>query len=301
MDIIRKADALGIRIAVIPASYLSDIKADIKEFALNNKLNDFQKWIVEERYILDVPKTDFEVRSIVIAVWPCRLIKTSYQYKGRTVHGISDDIIAKTDKNDILRGIFKDAGYQLLKTDWLPLKRLAVRAGLTGYGRNNITYAKDWGSFIRIGGYISDMPSKKGIWRDVKNMDICDTCGMCIGNCPTCAIDQGRFLIDNEKCLSCMNEYGTEDFPDWVPTTAHHRIYECIKCQEICPVNMERLRNITESIEFSEEETEIILTNHDLQSYPSLLKAKLWFIDNGSAMECIGRNLKAMFDNPEMK
>jgi epoxyqueuosine reductase len=145
------------------------------------------------------------------------------------------------------------------------------------------------------------MPSKDCIWRDIKNMDICDTCGMCIGNCPTCAIDREHFLIDNEKCLTNINAYGTQDFPEWIPKTAHHRIFECMKCQDICPADKERFLNITEAVEFFDEETEIMLTNHDLQSYPSPLKAKLWFIDNGRAMECIGRNLKAMFDNPEIK
>lgn len=53
MDITEKADALGIRIAVIPVSCLSETKADIEGFSLNNKLNSFQKTIVEKRYVLD--------------------------------------------------------------------------------------------------------------------------------------------------------------------------------------------------------------------------------------------------------
>lgn len=300
--ILKKADEYGIRLSVLPASCLAEIKTDIQQVASENELNGFQQYILHKRYVLDLPQADFEIRSIVLAVWPLNLAHATFTHEGLTVHDIFDDGYADADrhKNGNITAIFESAGFHLHDPGWLPLKRLAVRAGLTEYGRNNITYAKEWGSFIMLAGYFSDIEPSEYVWREVKNAEICDSCGKCIHNCPTGAILPDRFLIDNEKCLADINPRSGDAFPDWVPKYAHHRLIECIKCEDICPMNKTRLENIKEHIDFSEEETNIILTYPDAKSYPKSLTDKLWYFGSDLQKRPFKRNLKAMFENAEL-
>jgi epoxyqueuosine reductase len=134
------------------------------------------------------------------------------------------------------------------------------------------------------------------MWREVKNMDICNTCKLCQKNCPTRAILVDRFLIDNEKCLSSINEFGTDPFPDTVPKSAHHRIVNCSHCQDICPINKGRFDDISETIYFSEEETALLLSGVKYENMPKELSEKIdicgmkWFYGS------LPRNLKALFD-----
>jgi len=198
----------------------------------------------------------------------------------------------------IVRDIITSNGYKLEYIHWFPQKRFAVRGGLSEYGRNNITYMDGMGSFFEFATFKSDMPCDgEYTWREVKNMDLCDGCNLCINNCPTKAILPGRFLIDNEKCLTRYNEYGTEPFPEWIPETAHHRLIGCFKCQDICPKNQEILNNITETAEFSEDETELLLSGTPIENLPQDLVDKVRKYGMEYYYASIPRNLNAMLQN----
>jgi epoxyqueuosine reductase len=193
---------------------------------------------------------------------------------------------------------FKSRGYKLEYIFWLPMKRLAVRSGLAEYGRNNIVFSEGLGSFVGLAAYKSDIPcGEEYTWREVKNMNICDDCRLCIDNCPTKAIQAGRFLIDNEKCLTKINDAGTEPFPDWVPATAHHRITGCIRCQDICPKNKDIISSISETVDFSDEETNLLLAGTPIENLPESLAEKARRFGMEGYYASIPRNLKAMLEN----
>jgi len=169
---------------------------------------------------------------------------------------------------------------------------------LAEYGRNNICFVDGMGSLITLFVFISDMPcDKEYTWREVKNMDICNTCNLCRKNCPTGAILADRFLIDNEKCLSAINEFGTEPFPDTVPKSAHHRIVNCSHCQDICPKNKGRFDDMAETVYFSEEETALLLSGVKYEKLPKELSEKIDIYGMKWFYESLPRNLKALFDN----
>lgn len=284
----------NIKTTAIPISCLNDIKDDISIFAQRNDLNNFQKWIVNERYVLN-PEPDFEPQSIIIAAVGFNLCNAVFHYEGKTVTSVVDLAATEDKVKDFLS---QGNNYNFFFDYWLPQKRLAVRSGLAEYGRNNICFVEGMGSLITLFVFISDMPyDREYTWREVKNMDICNTCNRCLNNCPTGAILEDRFLIDNEKCLTSVNEYGTEPFPDMVPRSAHHRIVCCSRCQDICPGNKGRFDNVTESVDFSEEETRLLLSGTKYENLPKELSEKIdtycikWFY------ESLPRNLKALFDN----
>lgn len=284
----------NIKTTAIPISCLNDIRDDISTFAQRSDLNGFQNWIVKERYMLN-PEPDFEPQSIIIAAVGFNLCNVVFHYEGKTVTSVVD-LAASEDK--VIELLFKGSNYRFFYDYWLPQKRLAVRSGLAEYGRNNICFVDGMGSLISLFVFISDMQYDKDYtWREVKNMDVCDTCNLCLSSCPTGAILNNRFLIDNEKCLTSMNEFGTEPFPDTVPKSIHHRIVCCSRCQELCPANRDWFDNITQSVSFSEEETALLLSGEKFEDLPKELADKLetncmkWFY------ESIPRNLKALFDN----
>ena len=80
-----KLAAEDIKLAVLPPEALGDIKADIKKFAAENELSDYIKWIIDERYVLDMPKTSFIPKSIVITARKQKLYRAVFQHKGEKV------------------------------------------------------------------------------------------------------------------------------------------------------------------------------------------------------------------------
>ncbi len=295
-DIKKAALESDIKIEVIPIGKMAELKADIDKVAADNAINGFQKWIIEKKYVY-TPEVDFEVKSVVVAVWPQRVVNLVFRYRGKTVSCIADDgFLHTTERDDALKALFEQRGFHLKPFSWMPQKRLAVCAGLCEYGRSNITYCDEWGSFIKLNSYAADLPAEVYSWREAVTMELCDTCGKCIANCPTKAILPDRYLIDNEICLANVNARDDLDIPEWVPKSAHHRLLECTKCQDVCPMNQKRLANV-EKIEFSEDETETMLRSASFKDYPDVIKEKLWIYDNGDELKCIPRNLRLMLEN----
>lgn len=286
----------GIRFTVIPIECLEEIKADIQVLSAQYELNDFQREIVNDLYVLDPPLTEFDIKSLVVAVWQLSIARATFHYRGQRASCIVDDSFTPaTDVYDRLSRLFASNGHALEQVTWMPLKRLAVRSGLCEYGRNNITYSGDWGSFIRLGAYVSNAPAENYVWREVKSLDVCSRCGKCIANCPTGAILPNRFLIDNVKCLTYHND-SDRAIPDWMPKSAHHCLVECTRCQEICPLNSRRLANL-ETIELTEAETDAMLKAGSFLDFPDSVREKLWHYDTGEPFKFLPRNLRLMLDN----
>lgn len=284
----------GIKATSIPISCFNDIKDDISIFAQRSDLNGFQKWIVKERYVLN-PKLDFEPQSIIIAAVGFNLCNAVFHDAGKTVTSVVDMPVNADEVKELLS---RDNNYHFFYDYWLPQKRLAVRSGLAEYGRNNICYVDGLGSLITLFVFISDMPCEKEYtWREVSNMDICNKCNLCRNNCPTGAILEDRFLIDNERCLSSFNEYGTGPFPDTIPKSVHHRIVNCSRCQDICPKNKGRFDNIEKIVHFTEKETALLLSGSKYEELPKELTEKIESCGMSWFYESIPRNLKALFDN----
>lgn len=284
----------SIKTSTVPISCLDEIKDDLSIFAQHGDLNNFQKWIVKERYVL-APKLDFEPQSIIIAAVGFSLCNAVFHHAEKTVTSVLDLTATVDEVKELLS---RGNSYNFFYDYWLPQKRLAVRSGLAEYGKNNICYIEGMGSLITFFVFLSDMPyDKEYTWREVKNMDICNTCNLCRKNCPTGAILEDRFLIDNEKCLSAINEYGTEPFPDTVPKSVHHRIVNCSRCQEKCPKNKGRFENIADTVHFSEEETALLLSGVEFGKLPKELSDKIELYGMKWFYESLPRNLKALFDN----
>jgi len=283
-----------IRAAIVPISRLADIKNEIIKFSENAELNDFQKYIVYDRYVLDLPELDFEPKSILIATTKYELVWVKFIWQKK----IATDIFKLAYNENEIQELIIAQGFLSKEIFWLPQKRFAVQSGLAEYGRNNITFVPDWGSFFGIDTYMTNIPCEGNhIWRDTVCMDICNSCGLCIEDCPTGAIRKENFLIDNEICLRRIIET-SHPLPDWIPPDAVHSLSGCFRCQLKCPPNKAMLKSIRDEIIFDECETNLLLDGVPHENLPYETQEKANSINlNDWRYDGVPRNLKIMFDN----
>jgi ferredoxin len=224
-----------LRSVLLPITYLDDVKKDIVRFRETERLNGFQKWITYEGYVLDVPALPFEAKSIVLAASKHRLVDLLFHCQGKIIRDFH--CLGLAPLRQSIEGLFSANGYHTEYVYWLPQKLLAVSAGLAEYGRNNITYTDDWGSWFELLTFFTDMPcADPEVWRGAKHMDGCETCFKCLNACPTQAIREDAYFINNERCTTLYIE-SDKPFPDFIPPEAVESVIGCRYCQDACPKN----------------------------------------------------------------
>jgi epoxyqueuosine reductase len=289
--------------AFVPIHRLQNLRQDIEALKGRADLNNFQRYIINDLYSLDVPETDFEIRSILLVAAPSpSTINLLFTRAGKRIPVLLPASYADKAKSparieDYLKAFLNPRGYHIRYAPQLPHKLLAVRSGLGRYGRNNICYVEGMGSFLNLAPYFSDIPCMEDAWQDIRQMDRCNTCRACLQNCPTAAIMPTRFLINNERCLTYFNEAGAEwDFPEWIDPSSHHTLYGCLRCQTVCPINEPYLKPKKDPVEFSEEETAFLLEGKPFELFPENLKQKVQTLDMMSYLGAIPRNLRVLFN-----
>ena len=285
------------RRALVPARRLLDLRADLDGFLAGEELNAFQRWIVESLYTLSVPELSCTVRSILIVLtpkWVLREITFTIDQKAYTFPTTSAGMGKETGPEAVAERLAAE-GLCAAYAPNLPSKRLAVCAGLAAYGRNNIAYAPGMGSFFRILPFFTDAVCEKDPWRPLETMALCGRCESCVAACPTGAIRPDRFLIDNRRCLTGVNEYlGAEEFPDWIPPGAHHLVGECLKCQRACPVNAPFFGNVGPQVRFDEAETAALMGRVPYGEMPPTLREKIDDLEWKKYLPVIPRNVRAL-------
>ncbi len=286
----------GDQLRIIPISRLQDIKLELEVFKENEDLNGFQKWIINDMYEYDLPAVGFPIRSLIVMAIPHPFYATvEFLRRARKYH-FSSLVMSDFDRTEADLKKFLAAGNDhITSASNLPLKRLAVKSGLAVYGKNNICYVEGMGSIFSFAAYYSDVGCDRDDWAEIRQSDRCTHCWACGNNCPTGAIRKNMFLINNERRLSNLNESPGE-FPEWLPKSVHHCLYDCLKCQIICPMNKDYLRNTIGPIHFSEEETEMLLSGSPWDTFSPALKQKSKLLGLDQWLGCIPRNLQALFE-----
>lgn len=298
----------GGRATIVPIGRLQDIQQDIQNLRDSGLLNRFQQHIVTNMYSLDLPETDFEVRSLVMVASPSpgsapiTLTWNGKRFSSLIPAGYVDNSIMPARIEAELNAFLNPQGYHVRHAPRLPHKLLAVRSGLGMYGRNNICYVEGMGSLLNLAPYVSDLPCTEEGWYEIRHMDLCATCRACLNSCPTAAITPDRFLLDNERCLTYFNEAGSEwNFPAWLDPAAHHTLYGCLRCQAACPVNKPYVDKTTEPTEFTEEEMALLLEGKAFELLPETLKKKVSALDMAYYLGALPRNLRALFDKEHLE
>ncbi len=296
-----EAKAHNNKLVMLPIERLYDLQKELEDFQNTEELNHFQKWIFSDLYQFDLPEIDFAAHSLIVVAVPHPMyVDVTLHYQGKCYPtkglGVSD---MKTTIDYVIKTV-REAGYQAQEIWNFPLKRLAVQAGLATYGRNNITYVDEYGSNISYIAFVSDAVSEEDTWRPMCYAELCDHCNQCLSACPTGAIRQERFLINNERCLSCLNEGGGE-FPEWLSKDVHHTIYDCLRCQEKCPMNLKvQVPNeVIQTLDISEEETEMLLAGKGRDDFSEEFIERTDIIGLFAWSVALGRNIRAIIEQGE--
>lgn len=281
----------------VSVDFLEYMKQDFYEVA--EDLDDFKETGIYKYFDFNIPKLDFEVKSIIVAANDSYSYANLYfNYKGKIKQLKTPGPYMKKahSSQTFLEEVLNDNGYHLEPTFAVPHKLLAVKSGLAKYGRNNVTYVDGMGSFITLDVYYSDMPSTVQTPFELDRMDSCDKCKACTLKCAGGAISATRKLIDSNKCITRYNESGTDDFPPHIDICVQDCIYGCINCQLYCRANRPFVKNIAPDCEFSEEETNMLLDGISYDELPTILQEKLDFYNISDYMTPLPRNLKLLLN-----
>jgi len=148
-----------------------------------------------------------------------------------------------------------DEGYRAIACDSsreesssLPLKLAAVRAGLGWQGKHSLLISKKYGTFLALGGMITNAELDHNTTED---SNLCRKCDKCQKACPLSALDQS-YVLDRSKCLShCLQ---MDHILEEAQAVAENRVIDCEICQQACPWNKKHIENplitgITESFQ----------------------------------------------------
>ena len=249
----------------VSVEHLKELQKYINELDRQGKLSNnerYRGYLSPHRFAL--PENFSDAKSIIIIAHfsPLMLVNFLLHNKKHEAmlppecydSGMTNDLWIKLIKEQII----KQSGYKIKGVEQIPLKLLAVWSGLGRYGRNNICYVDEMGSFISLHGFFTDFEFAEDNWQEVRMMDDCESCGICMHECPCNCIREENFVIDAPRCITWYNERKGE-FPEWLDPNIHNALLGCMKCQMFCPANAQAMEFTGRFEDILEEETINIL------------------------------------------
>ena len=285
------------RFRTVSISHLLEVQEAVENLIRQGLINEqlYKNW----HFYLSTNNNLPEAETIIIVAMPQPITRLIFEWQGNTFSAeIAPNYIFEEDESRVeenLNAVLSQYGYSIVKAH-LALKTLAVRSGLAEYGRNNISYISEFGSFYRLIAFYTDYPCEDDNWGDAKVMKICENCSLCLENCPTGSISSDRFLIRAEKCLGTLNErepdfpYWAQLQPDWI-----NAFIGCMSCQSICPANKSFVSNILDGDAFSEEETYEILNKTPIVDLSEETRRKIEKFGIGKYL-LLASNLSALIE-----
>jgi len=294
----------GFQGRIVSVSHLHELQKEIESLHSNALLDsqfckDRLAW-----FKFQVPEDLPKAQSLIVVAVPRPQTRAIFNWNGQRRPLILPPTYTAYDAveeqvQNLVAEILDKKGYTIMRTA-LPLKLLAARSGLVQYGRNNICYVSELGSFLQLVAVYSDMPCEEDSWQEATMMKSCEECELCRRACPTGAIPSDRFLLRAERCISYHNEKkGDVPFPKWMDASWHNCIVGCMRCQRVCPQNKEVIQWTEEEEEFSEEETALLLEGVRHDDLPVTTQRKLEHLDLVDYLDGLPRNLGVFFKKRE--
>ena len=291
--VIADLERLGYRACVSPVERLADLEAEYKVITGRDVWRR-SPHLSQHRFDF-APPPDFPARSIITVAAPVTPVKISFTHHGRRYSFEAPPLSADYD-NDVARivaaitGVISPHGYRLADAN-VPTKVLASRAGLLENGVNNMGYIPGMGSFFRLSAFFSDAPPGDTTWQEHRVSPGCDNCRACVDGCPTsCIAPEG---YDVGRCLSLLSKEPS-DFPDWVNRRWHNSLIGCRVCQQVCPMNRTLFDGAATGAEFSETETEAILSGVPFEKLDQAPRQKLLYFHLAPFYPILPRNLSLL-------
>ncbi len=199
--------------------------------------------------------------------------------------------------------LVREEGYQALicesslqEKSIIPLKLAAIRAGLGWQGKHSLVISRKYGSFLALGGIITNAELEHNVTKEINH---CGNCDICQRACPLGALDQS-YVLNRTKCLS--NLLQVEQLPESAQRVMENRIVDCEICQQNCPWNKKHINNsiktkLTESFENEKEKWEnLFYLPHLLELSEKEYQEELGFLNTGISYEIFHRNVLIAMD-----
>lgn len=287
---------------IISVEHLKEVQEEIEKLNEARYLDQSMYKLFNDFHNFNIPASPNRAKSIFIVASPSPVVKINFKHEGMSFPVLIPPTYTEYYKKpeeikQYLNEILESYGYNAVRVTRLPEKLIAVHSGLAEYGANNITYIPEFGSFFLLSAFYSDLPctDTDETWNELRVMDMCKNCRVCISRCPTAAITEERFLIKAERCLTYYNEFnGTPEFPGWIRPEAHNCLVGCLRCQLPCPQNRGQLDKVEELAEIDDTETSLILENMEFEQLPPSLAAKLEDLNISMYYHHLATNLKAL-------
>ena len=291
-------EKLHAKFRTVSIIHLKELQTEINEWKQNGLITEeFFKQNYGD-FSFKPPKKLSNACSIIIIGVPQKIIPVKFFYKGKQYQTVLPPTYMyseiRTTCTEILSSILENKGYSVDRAI-LPLKLLAVKSGLAKYGKNNICYVDEMGSLTRLEAFYTDYEFLPDNWHEKQLMKSCATCSLCQCACPTQCIPKGRVFIHADHCLTYLNE-DAGDFPLWVRKQSHNALVGCMHCQIICPQNKSFLQFDKQTIDFTEEETSIILHKTPQERIPKALAEKLMHFNLDEYYTLLARNLSVLMN-----
>ena len=295
-QVLAELEAEGFRAALIPFSCIEEITRAYNEYVENEN----SPFLIKEWFHSGQPPD--------LPFTPLSFLVIAFQSPGGEMSLICDgkeialpipptylDGSTTRRLNDVLANAVKDR--QLAEVKAISLKMLSVLSGLGKYGRNALCYLDGYGSFCNFAAYYTDIPCDNEP-HELALMDDCESCGLCIANCPNNALG-GPLKVDAPRCLTLWNEHDGP-MPDWLTPDVHHTVVGCMRCQEICPVNKAAPKIRKEALKLSGTETTTLMTSAAADLPAELVKKLLDYDLWEMVTSLAGRNLALAMNSVRM-
>jgi epoxyqueuosine reductase len=279
---------------IIEIERVNDIKNEVLNQQAKHLQLDNYNYYADTSYDFNILNNS-SVKSVFITATPSPFyilrIENSIDLRIPPIYGNRSKVVNESKR--VTESIFPKFGYHTYPV-YLPKKLLAVHCGLASYGNNGVTYIKGLGSYFRLTMFASDYEcSSKSVWNDISLMNSCQKCGKCIQICPVAALEKGSAWVNTNKCITRYNEQ-PGDFPEWIHENYHNSLVGCSKCQEICPQNYKKAREIVISIS-----NKVINQIMDCNSYDELsrdTKELLTELSIEKYFQVLKRNIKVLIE-----
>jgi epoxyqueuosine reductase len=299
-DLNEQLKQFGLESRVVPVHHLQDLQNRIEE---EHKRGQFAEEFYHERlqfYRFTPPEELPTATSIIVVATPRPQTPVRFSLGGQTITLTLPPTYAGYDQTThqvggMISDILTQGGFHLAPA-LLPLKLLAACSGLVKYGRNNVSYIPGMGSFFQLSAYFSDLPCAEDNWHEPVMMERCKTCQACLKKCPTGAIAADRFLLHAERCLVFHNERPmAHPFPDWIAPEMHNCLIGCMLCQQYCPEDKPFMGWFEDCVDFSQEETSLLLRGCPRNELPEETQRKLEKLGLIDYLDVLPRNLAIFF------
>lgn len=124
----------------------------------------------------------------------------------------------------------------------------AVLSGVGFFGKNQLIIHKNYGSYLFLGMVFMDIELDHEVILEID--DDCGTCTKCIDSCPTHALEENTYHMD--QCMSFFNQ--EKRILTEKEIQANYSLFGCDICQMVCPKNIKKGEKIHPEFELSGKE-----------------------------------------------